>query len=219
MMLKTIDCKGFYLDTDSRYHANISLKDLYRQRVVLIYHKGKQVPLLDHDIYFVQQGIVQLSSFDAEGNKILLGLASASMPFGLPLTSVEGYHAVALSNVSLVRFAMSEVEQYFDLNRLILRGLDMRLQQSEAIQSILSSRHIREKLYRFLVLLSKEIGEPVSSGTRLKVKFTHQHLASTIGTTRVTVTRMLSKFCEEGILLLDERRHIIVDLSKEFILN
>jgi CRP-like cAMP-binding protein len=199
--------------------ATVSLEELCKQRTTLIYHKGKSIPLFDRDIYFVQQGIVQLSSFDSEGNDILLGLVSAAMPFGLPLTLVEPYNAVALSNVSLVRFTITEVEQYFDLNRLVLRGLDMRLQQSEAIQSILCSRHIKEKLYRFLSLLCREIGEPVENGIRLKVRFTHQHLASTIGTTRVTITRMLQKFQQDGTIALDDRRHIVMDLSKQFVLN
>jgi CRP-like cAMP-binding protein len=181
-----------------------------RKEATLVYHKGKDIPLFDRDIYFVQQGIVQLSSLDHEGNSILLGLASAGMPFGLPLTSIEAYQAKALSTVSLVRFAQSEIEQYFDLNRLILRGLDMRLQQAEVIHFILCSRHVKEKLYRFLGLLCKEIGEPVSDGTRLKAKFTHENLASAIGTTRVTVTRILSDLRQDGLLLIDEKRHIIM---------
>ncbi len=199
--------------------TTVPLDELYKQKTVLIYHKGKNIPLLDRDIFFVQQGIVQLSSFDAEGNDILLGIVSSSMPFGLPLTLVEPYHAIALSNVSLIRFSIAEIEQYTDLNRLVLRGLDMRLRQSEAIQYILCSRHIKEKLYRFLVLLCREIGEPVTNGTRLKVRFTHQHLASTIGTTRVTITRMLQKFQLDGTIILDEKRHIVMDLSKQFSLS
>jgi CRP-like cAMP-binding protein len=205
------------LNTNMTARMTISLEDLYHHKTTQVYHKGKNIPLFDNDIYFVQQGIVQLSSFDVEGHNILLGLASALMPFGLPLTSIQAYHATALSNVSLVRFAAFEVEQYFDLNRLILRGLDMRLQQAELIQSVLCSRHVKEKLYRFLVLLCREIGEPVIRGTRLKVRFTHQQLASAIGTTRVTVTRMLSNFQKDGFLLLDEKHHVVMDLSKQFI--
>jgi CRP-like cAMP-binding protein len=199
--------------------ATISLEEIYKQKTALICHKGKSIPMLDRDVFFVQQGIVQLSSFDSEGNDILLGIISPSMPFGLPLTSVEPYHATALSNVSLIRFTISEIEQYLDLSRLVMRGLDMRLQQSEAIHSILCSRHISEKLYGFLVLLCREIGEPVGNGTRLKVRFTHQHLASTIGTTRVTITRMLQRFQQDGTIVLDEKRHIIMNLSKQFSLN
>jgi CRP-like cAMP-binding protein len=214
-MLQTLD----HPSSNVMPRVTISLEEIYKQKTVLIYHKGKNISMIDRDIYFVQQGIVQLSSFDSEGNDILLGIISPSMPFGLPLTSINPYHAVALSNVSLVRFTIAEVEQYFDLSRLVMRGLDMRLRQSEAIQSILCSRHINEKLHRFLVLLCREVGEPVGSGVRLKVRFTHQHLASTIGTTRVTITRMLQKFQQDGTIALDEKRHIVMNPSKQLSLN
>jgi CRP-like cAMP-binding protein len=199
--------------------ANTPIDELYKQKTVAIYHKGKSIPLLGQDISFIQQGIVQLCSFDDEGNEILLGLASSSMPFGLPLTLVNPYRAIALSNVSIIRFTIAEIEQYIDLSRLMLRGLDMRLRQTEAIQYILCSRHTKEKLYNFLLLLCREIGEPVANGTRLKVRFTHQHLASTIGTTRVTITRILQKFQEDGMIAFDNKRHIVMDLSRQFSLN
>jgi CRP-like cAMP-binding protein len=194
--------------------ASISLEEIYKQKTALIFHKGKPIPMLDRDIYFVQQGIVQLSSFDSEGNYSLLGIILPSMPFGLTLTSVEPYDAVALSNVSLIRFTVAEVEDYFDLNRLLMCGLSLRLQQSEAIQSILRSRSVGEKVYHFLVFLCREIGEPVEKGTRLKVKFTHQHLANAIGTNRVTTTRILQKFQQDGIITFDEKRHVVMNLSK-----
>jgi CRP-like cAMP-binding protein len=211
-MLQLIDRPS----TDFGHWATASLDDLYREKKALLYSKGKDIPLFDRDILFVQRGIVQLFSYDSEGNEILLGLISPAMPFGLPLTFLESYNAIALSTVSLVRFTIAEIEQYTDLNRLVLRGLDLRLQQSEAIQYILCSRQIKEKLYRFLMLLCREVGEPVTDGTRLTIKFTHQHLANAIGTTRVTITRTLKKFEQDGTITFDRKRHIVMDASKQF---
>jgi CRP-like cAMP-binding protein len=202
------------LDSNFIPRARVSLEEIYKQKTALIFHKGKPIPMLDRDVYFVQQGIVQLSSIDSEGNYFLLGIIVPSMPFGLTLTSIEPYDAVALSNVSLVRFTVAEVENYSDLNRLLMCGLNLRLQQSEAIHSILCSRNISEKLYRFLAFLCGEIGEPVENGTRVKVRFTHEHLATSIGATRVTVTRILQKFQRDGIITFDEKRHVVMNLSK-----
>ncbi len=190
--------------------ADRQLEELYQHKKALNYPKGKEIPLFKQDILLVQQGIVYISTFDDEGNSMLLALASSSMPFGLPLTFVDPYIATALTNVSLLRFTASEIDQYFDLNRLILRGLDQRLQQSEAIQSVLGTRHIQERLYRFLLLLSREIGEPVADGMRITARLTHQQLASTIGTTRVTVTRILGKLQGNGKIKFDSNRHLVV---------
>jgi CRP-like cAMP-binding protein len=191
--------------------TGVSLKEIYRQKTALIFQKGKSIPVLSRDIYIVQQGIVQLSSFDSEGNYLFLGIIVPSMPFGLTLTSVEPYDVVALSNVSLIRFTIAEVEDYSDLNRLLMCGLNLRLQQSEVIHSILCSRNTSEKLYRFLIFLCGEIGEPVENGIRVKVRFTHQHLANSIGSTRVTVTRILQKFQQDGIITLDRKRHVVMN--------
>jgi CRP-like cAMP-binding protein len=208
-MLQNLDHYG----SNFMPRANASLKEIYTQKTALIFHKGKPISVLDRDIYFVQQGIVQLSSFDSEGNYFFLGLIMPSMPFGLTLTCVDPYDAIALSNVSLIRFTVAEVENYLDLNRLFTCGLNLRVQQSEAIHSILCSPNISEKLYRFLVFLCEEIGEPVENGIRVKVRFTHQHLASSIGASRVTVTRILQRFQQHSIITLDKKRHIVMNSS------
>jgi CRP-like cAMP-binding protein len=54
------------------------------------------------------------------------------------------------------------------------------------------------------------MGEPMPEGTRLRVRLTHQNLANAIGTTRVTVTRLLSKLKREGAITIDRDRHIIL---------
>jgi len=61
-----------------------------------------------------------------------------------------------------------------------------------------------------LLLLKQEIGQPVDQGTRLTVRLTHQHLANAISTTRVTVTRLMGKLQQEGWLVVDKQRHIII---------
>jgi CRP-like cAMP-binding protein len=96
----------------------------------------------------------------------------------------------------------------------MLKGIDRRLQQSEAIQLILANRHVQERLYQFILLLSREIGEPLADGIRLTARLTHQHLASTIGTTRVTVTRTLRRLQENGTIRFDKNRHMVVSASQ-----
>jgi len=76
--------------------------------------------------------------------------------------------------------------------------------------AMVGCRRVEDRLRQLLLLLQMEVGQPVTGGTRLSVRLTHQHLASAIGTTRVTVTRLLGQLREEGRLLIDESRHIIL---------
>jgi CRP-like cAMP-binding protein len=69
---------------------------------------------------------------------------------------------------------------------------------------------VEERLQELLQLLSQELGQPVAEGTRLLVRLTHQNLANAIGTTRVTVTRLLGEFQRQGLISLDSDRHLVI---------
>jgi CRP-like cAMP-binding protein len=165
------------------------------------------------EIWIVCRGVVQLSTLYPSGDEALLGLAGSSMPFGMPLTLIYPYQAAALSDVDLMGLTMMEVEQSPTLAREIFHHLGRRLRQTEAMLAMVGCRRVEDRLRQLLLLLQMEVGQPVPEGTRLSVRLTHQHLASAIGTTRVTVTRLLGQLKEEGRLLIDENRHIILPAS------
>jgi CRP-like cAMP-binding protein len=84
------------------------------------------------------------------------------------------------------------------------------MRQSEALLAIAGLRRVDERLQELLKLLAKEMGESTDGGTRLKVRLTHQMLASAIGTTRVTITRLLGDFQAQGQISFDCDRHLII---------
>ncbi|NEQ26858.1 MAG: Crp/Fnr family transcriptional regulator, partial [Microcoleus sp. SIO2G3] len=85
-----------------------------------------------------------------------------------------------------------------------------RLQQAEAFLAMVGYRRVEDRLRHLLLLLKQEIGQPIEGGTRLGVRLTHQQLANAIGTTRVTVTRLLSQLHDEGWLAIDSQRHLVL---------
>jgi CRP-like cAMP-binding protein len=186
------------------------LERLYQGRTLHPFRSGQAIRLLPDEIWVVCRGIVQLGTLYDNGDEALLGLVCPSMPFGLPLTIVEPYQASALTDVDLMRLRLSEVVQSPMLAQGIFRHLVRRLQQSEAILTVTGYRRVEDRLRHLLVLLGQEVGQPVPNGTRLNVRLTHQQLASTIGTTRVTVTRLLSQLQEAGLLKMDGSRHIVL---------
>jgi CRP-like cAMP-binding protein len=135
------------------------------------------------------------------------------MPIGLPMTLIHPYQASAMTDVDLLCLTLAEIDQSPSLAREIFHQLSRRLRQSEAMLAMVGCRRVEERLRQMLLLLQMEIGQPVAGGTRLSVRLTHQHLASAIGTTRVTVTRLLGQMREAGHLRLDEQRHIILPIS------
>ena len=79
------------------------------------------------------------------------------------------------------------------------------------IRSLGLSQTTSEKLARLLLDWSEKTGEPTTKGIRIKVLLTHEEIAQMIGTTRETVTRLLSDF--------KRRKMIDVKGSSLFILN
>ncbi|AFZ13724.1 putative transcriptional regulator, Crp/Fnr family [Crinalium epipsammum PCC 9333] len=174
------------------------------------YAKEEEIPLLPQGMWQVSQGLVQFNTFCSNGAEVLLGWASPSMFFGQWLTSLPTYHAKAVSNVYLKWFALREIEATPSLSQAILPQLVRRQRQTEALLAITGQRRVEDRLHRLLLLLKQEMSQPVAEGTRISVRLTHQTIANTICTTRVTVTRLFSKLQDQGWIKFDAGHHIIL---------
>ncbi|MGC8712632.1 MAG: Crp/Fnr family transcriptional regulator [Leptodesmis sp.] len=186
------------------------LEELYQGRTLQGFRAGQAIPMNPNDLWIVCRGVVQLNTLYPNGDEALLGLACPSMPFGLPISLIYPYQAIALSDVDLMSLTLAELQQHPNLMQEVFQHLARRLRQAEAMLAMAGCRRVEDRLRQFLLLLQMEVGQPSPEGTRLTVRLTHQHLASAIGTTRVTVTRLLGKLREEGWLKLDGDRHIIL---------
>jgi CRP-like cAMP-binding protein len=207
----TYTFSGFDLSsTDSVIDWRRSLEEIYRGRTMHNYKSGQIIPMYSHEVWVVCRGVVQLNTLHPSGDEVLVGFAVQAMPFGLPLTNLDPYQAIALSDIDLMRFTINELENSAQLYQGILQHLNRRLQQTEALLALVSNKRVEERLRQILLLLKQEIGIPVDGGTRLTVRLTHQHLASAISSTRVTVTRAMKLLQDEGWLKIDRDRHIII---------
>ncbi|OKH18251.1 hypothetical protein NIES593_22280 [Hydrococcus rivularis NIES-593] len=174
------------------------------------YDRGEEIPLVEQGVWQVYRGVAQLSQLSVNGEEILLGWAQPSTFFGMWLTHIESYQVKALSELYLKWYPLSEIEASPHLSHLMLTQVVRRMRQTEALLAIAGLRRVEERLHELLQLLKKELGQPVPEGTRLAVRLTHQNLANAIGTTRVTITRLLGDFQRQGIISLDSDRHMIV---------
>jgi CRP-like cAMP-binding protein len=189
------------------------LEELYHGRNVATFKIGQRISLPASDVLIVCRGVVQLATLYPNGEEVILGLICPSMPFGMPLSQLNPLEAVALTEVVLMRVHWAEVEQSPRLGQSLLREMTRRLQQTEAMLAIAGYRRVDDRLRQLLMLLQQEVGQVTTEGIRLSVRLTHQQLACLIGTTRVTVTRLLSEFKAEGWLNLDNARHIVLSKS------
>lgn len=189
------------------------LEDLYRGRNLTPYTSGQKIPLLPEEWVIVCRGVVQLTTSYPNGSEALLGFAGPSMPLGSPLTLLDPYQATALTAVDVLRLSAAEVEASEALSQGLLKQVMRRLRQTEALLALAGRRRVEDRLRQLLSLLAVELGSPVAGGVRIQVRLTHQDLANAIGTTRVTITRLLNRFRQQGWITLDKHRHLVIKLA------
>jgi PAS domain S-box-containing protein len=183
---------------------------LIENRPVDIYAKGENIPLNPFTIWYVRQGLVKLSTYCETGEEVLIGLAKRHMVFGANMTSLPIYQATALSDVELAPINFTEIAVTPKLSHTLLPKMKQRLQQTESFLAIAGRRRVEDRLHHLLELLKQEIGEAVAEGIRFSVRFTHEDIASACCTTRVTITRLMGKLQQQGLISFDAKKHLII---------
>ncbi|EAQ69052.1 Crp family transcriptional regulatory protein [Synechococcus sp. WH 8101] len=182
----------------------------YQKRNLVHLSAGSVVPLLKNNLWLVVRGMVKLGAVSVHGDELLLGLAGPNEPFGEPLSTVEAYEAVTLTDCDLLCLTMAEVEQSPALATAMLEAIAVRYRQAEYLLSLLGLRRVEERVRGFLELLAQDYGQVCEDGLRLNLRLTHQEMASALSTTRVTVTRVIGLLRDEGWLKIDDQRHLVI---------
>lgn len=174
------------------------------------FFKKDVIPLEPDKLWLVRHGLVKLSTINDDGEEVIVGLVSSSMVFGSSLTELSTYQAVALSEqVELASFSLSEINASPRLAQTLLPKISQRLRQTESLLAISGRRRVKERLYYLLVFLQDKFGQKVIEGVRLSIRLTHQDIADACCTTRVTVTRELSKLQKQKKIILDAQNRIV----------
>lgn len=89
---------------------------------------------------------------------------------------------------------------------------ERRMRAERRIDALLT-RSVESRVAEFLLEASERHGIPDSRGILIGVKFTHQEIASYVGSTRETVTLVLGALKRSGVITTDHRRIVIRDVE------
>ena len=135
------------------------------------------------------------------------------------------YHAVAFTPVELLSVSIEQFEKALkenpELSWVMLRGLSSRILQTEMMIETLAHRDMGSRLASFLLILCRDFGVPNGNGITIDLKLSHQAIAEAIGSTRVTVTRLLGDLRDEDNQVISIQKKMItvhnpVALSQQF---
>jgi global nitrogen regulator NtcA len=179
-------------------------------------------------VYFLLKGAVKLSRVYEAGEEITVALLRENSVFGV-LSLLTGqnsdrfYHAVAFTPVELlsapIEQARTALKENSELSMLMLQGLSSRILQTEMMIETLAHRDMGSRLVSFLLILCRDFGVPTSEGIRVDLKLSHQAIAEAIGSTRVTVTRLLGELREQEMISIQKKKITVRDpmmMSQQF---
>jgi CRP-like cAMP-binding protein len=146
-----------------------------------------------NSLWRIEAGVVRTMTWLEDGTNITLGLWGPGDVVGKFFSSVDPYQIECLTKVGATYLQVSEWQQKET-------ALLACIKQSETLLVIRSYKRTDEMLFRLLSWLAKRFGRDVEQGHLIDLRLTHQDLADILGSTRVTVTRLLSQFEQQGLI-------------------
>ncbi|MBE9189301.1 Crp/Fnr family transcriptional regulator [Gloeocapsopsis crepidinum LEGE 06123] len=158
------------------------------------FRRRKQIPLQTEVLWKIERGIVRTSTWTEDGTLIVLGYWGAGEVVGQAISRIRPFQIECLTDVEC-----SALPSHTWGN--ILEDIVQQMQQTEELIRIIRRESVALRLWEFLIWLNKKFGCDVEQGRQIDLPITHQDIADTIGSTRVTVTRMLQQLAIEGKIL------------------
>ena len=179
-------------------------------------------------VYLIRRGAVRLSRVYESGEEITVALLRENSLFGV-LSLLTGhrsdrfYHAVAFTRVEMITAPATSVRKAIEedtgVGLLLLQGLSTRILQTETMIETLTHRDMSSRLVSFLLVLCRDFGVAGEKGITIDLRLSHQSIAEAIGSTRVTITRLLGDLRNIGLLQVERKKITIFDpiaLAKRF---
>jgi CRP-like cAMP-binding protein len=194
----------------------------YRSRT---FNRDDRIPTRSGLLYLVERGAVRLvgsaqagdaasddlddgSDDDATASlavslseEAFLGFVGAGQPFEIvaqPPFQLQSFAHVDQTTVLWLYW--SDLDNWPHFRREVLDAFRYQHQRKLLWLSTLGQRRTIDRLLGFLTLLIEEYGEPCETGYYLPWSLTHAQIGSAIGSTRVTVTRLMGKLRQRRLI-------------------
>ncbi|QQE64532.1 transcriptional regulator [Leptolyngbya sp. BL0902] len=198
-------------------------QDHYRSRS---FNKDERIPTRAGLLYLVERGAVRLvgtsqllsdagADLEADGDdergggglslagneEAFLGFVGAGQPFEIVAQSPFSLQSFAhADNTTVIWLYWSDLDNWPHFRREVLDAFRYQHQRKLLWLSTLGQRRTIDRLLGFITLLIEEFGEPCESGYYLPWTLTHAQIGSAIGSTRVTVTRLMGKLRQHNLI-------------------
>ncbi|MDJ0536402.1 MAG: Crp/Fnr family transcriptional regulator [Xenococcaceae cyanobacterium MO_207.B15] len=201
----------------------------YRDR---IFRKDELIPARPGLLYLVNKGVIRLAGKTTQLNSVnenasdiidspesnedfpeetFLGFVPAGQPFEIVAQSCYDLQAYShLDGTHVIWLYWHDLDNWPHFRKEVYEALRYQHQRKLLWLSALGQRRTIDRLMSFINLLIEEYGEPYEQGYCLPYILTHAQIGSSIGSTRVTVTRLMGKLRRQGLITIRDDNSICV---------
>lgn len=153
-------------------------------------------------LWLIETGVVRTRIIQEDGNYVTLGLWGSGDVVGRILHKSDTYSMDCLTPVTATLIPKDRWHEFTE-------AMIHHIQHSGELMEIIRSRQAESSILRLLAWLGNRFGQEVEAGKLIDLRLTHQDIADLLGITRVTVTRLLKTFEQQGIIQRVERQLIL----------
>ena len=170
-------------------------------------------------IYAVRSGFFKTSVVDGEGREQVTGFFMGGELMGLEGLGTGTYNATAValedSEACVLPYALIEEmsRELPVLQRHLHTVLAREIVRDHGVMMLLGSMRAEERLATFLLNLSKRFVRRGYSASDFHLRMTREELGSYLGLKLETVSRLFSRFQEEGLIDVEQKHVRIVDTA------
>ncbi|HEX7010086.1 MAG TPA: Crp/Fnr family transcriptional regulator [Phycisphaeraceae bacterium] len=169
-----------------------------------------------HVLYVVLEGRLRVSELTPEGHEVLLRFIEPGQPVGL-MAALEGavypVTAQAAQSSRVLCWRREAMERLMDrhprLARNAMRLMVGRIRELQQRVVELATERVEQRVARAILRLVRQAGKRTSEGVLLEMPLSRQDLAALTGTTLYTVSRLLNRWQEQGLVSIGRRRIVL----------
>jgi CRP/FNR family transcriptional regulator len=168
-------------------------------------------------VYAIRSGFFKTSVIDNEGREQVTGFFMGGELLGMDGIGTNRYNGTAIaledSEVCVMPFSLIE-EMSFEvraLQRNLHSVLSREVVRDHGVMMLLGSMRAEERLAAFLLNLSKRFTRRGYSHAEFNLRMTREEIGSFLGLKLETVSRLFSKFQEDGLIEVQQKHVRILD--------
>lgn len=170
-------------------------------------------------VYAIRSGFFKTILIDSEGREQVTGFFMGGELLGVEGIGADAYHgtAVALedSEVCVLPYALVEdlAREIPALQKRLHAVLAREIVRDHGVMMLLGSMRAEQRLAAFLLNLSRRFTARSYSPSDFHLRMTREELGSYLGLKLETVSRLFSRFQDEGLMEVNQKHVRILDID------